>query len=140
MSEEILKALMQLFAILTKQDGGVEELEKNYVRNFLVQQMGENNPDEYYRLFNETSNAEEDSGHEKGKDRDRGQKPQKRADRGKQQGKTDSPRERHEQKLSVALRGIGQTAPERCAEERDQRRCGGQETDFAAGQAQIAIK
>jgi hypothetical protein len=28
MSEEILKALMQLFALIIKQDGGVEEKEK----------------------------------------------------------------------------------------------------------------
>jgi ABC transport system ATP-binding/permease protein len=58
MSEEILKALMQLFAILTKQDGGVEEDEKNYVRNFLLQQMGDMHVDEYYTLFLDTSFAE----------------------------------------------------------------------------------
>jgi len=51
MSEEILKALMQLFAILTKQDGGVEEDEKKYVRGFLDQQLGEKDSDEYYQLF-----------------------------------------------------------------------------------------
>jgi hypothetical protein len=31
MSEEILKALTQLFAIITKQDGGVTEKERNHV-------------------------------------------------------------------------------------------------------------
>jgi ABC-type multidrug transport system ATPase subunit len=50
-SEEILKALMQLFAIITKQDGGVEEKEKSYVRSFLIQQLGETGTDEYYHLF-----------------------------------------------------------------------------------------
>jgi len=39
-SEEILRALMQLFAIITKQDGGVEEKEKIYVKSFLLQQLG----------------------------------------------------------------------------------------------------
>ena len=51
MSEEILKALMQLFAIITKQDGGVEENEKKYVRSFLSQQLGESASDVYYNLF-----------------------------------------------------------------------------------------
>ena len=67
MSEEILKALMLLFAILTKQAGGVEEDEKMYVRNFLIQQLGDNNPDEYYRLFNETSSPERKKETEEGK-------------------------------------------------------------------------
>ena len=35
MSEEILKALMQLFAIIAKQDEGVEMKEREYVINFL---------------------------------------------------------------------------------------------------------
>ena len=34
MSEEILKALMQLFGIITKQDGGVTEKERLYVERF----------------------------------------------------------------------------------------------------------
>ena len=42
---------MQLFAIITKQDGGVEEKEKSYVRSFLIQQLGETGTDEYYHLF-----------------------------------------------------------------------------------------
>jgi len=54
-SEEILKALMQLFAIITKQDGGVEEKELLYVRNFLVQQLGEVRTDEFFNLFLESS-------------------------------------------------------------------------------------
>jgi len=59
MSEEILKALMQLFAILTKQDGGVEEDEKKYVRGFLTQQLGEKHSEEYYQLFIEFSTGDE---------------------------------------------------------------------------------
>jgi ABC-type multidrug transport system ATPase subunit len=42
---------MQLFAIITKQDGGVEEKEKLYVKNFLVQQIGEAAEEEYLNLF-----------------------------------------------------------------------------------------
>ncbi|HDR68150.1 MAG TPA: ABC transporter ATP-binding protein, partial [Bacteroidaceae bacterium] len=55
MSEEILKALMQLFAIIIKQDGGVEEKEKAYVRNFLNQQIGVESSEPYFRLFLETA-------------------------------------------------------------------------------------
>ncbi len=53
MSEEILKALMQLFAIIAKQDEGVESNEKEYVRNFLTQQLSEEAVEEYYALFEE---------------------------------------------------------------------------------------
>jgi ABC transport system ATP-binding/permease protein len=59
MSEEILKALMHLFAIITKQDGGVEENEKKYVRNFLSQQLGESESEEYYNLFLRSSEQDE---------------------------------------------------------------------------------
>ncbi len=51
MSEEILKALMQLFALIIKQDGGVEETEKKYVRNFLSQQLSSKEVSQYYSLF-----------------------------------------------------------------------------------------
>lgn len=50
MSEEILKALMQLFAILAKQEG-VESDEKEYVRNFLTQQLSNEDVKAYYALF-----------------------------------------------------------------------------------------
>lgn len=40
MSEEILKALIQLFALTAKQDGGIEDKELQYVESFLVQQLG----------------------------------------------------------------------------------------------------
>ena len=55
MSEQILRALMQLFAIVVKQDGGVEEFERNYVRDFLRQQIGEHNMDSYLDLFDKKS-------------------------------------------------------------------------------------
>ena len=51
MSEEILKALMQLFAIIAKQDGGVEDTERAYVRAFLRQQIGEHDLNSYLELF-----------------------------------------------------------------------------------------
>ncbi len=39
MSEEILKALTELFAIISKQDGGASEIERNYVINFFKQEL-----------------------------------------------------------------------------------------------------
>ncbi len=59
MSEEILRALMQLFAIITKQDGGVEENELSYVKSFLIQQLGEAGTEEYFRLFLESSEQDD---------------------------------------------------------------------------------
>jgi hypothetical protein len=53
MSEEILKALMQLFALIAKQDGGVEDKERKFVHDFLVQQIAEAKVREYYSLFEE---------------------------------------------------------------------------------------
>lgn len=51
MSEEILKALMQLFAIIGKQDEGVEHGEREYVKNFLTQQLNDEAAKEYLALF-----------------------------------------------------------------------------------------
>lgn len=51
MSEEILKALMQLFAIIAKQDEGVEDNEIKYVENFLTQQLNDEAVEEYMTLF-----------------------------------------------------------------------------------------
>ncbi|NQU81796.1 MAG: ATP-binding cassette domain-containing protein [Bacteroidetes bacterium] len=53
MSEEILKAFMQLFALIVKQDAGVEANEKEYVKNFLTQQLNDETVDEYMELFAE---------------------------------------------------------------------------------------
>ncbi len=51
MSEEILKALMQLFAIIAKQDEGVEENEIDFVENFLTSQLSSDFVNEYMKLF-----------------------------------------------------------------------------------------
>ena len=56
MSEEILRALMQLFAIIAKQDGGVETSEVEYVKNFLTQQLSSELVNEYYAQFEERTN------------------------------------------------------------------------------------
>jgi ABC-type multidrug transport system fused ATPase/permease subunit len=52
MSEEILKALMQLFALIVKQDDGVGTNEISYVHNFLTQQLNDEAANEYLSLFN----------------------------------------------------------------------------------------
>jgi ABC transport system ATP-binding/permease protein len=51
MSEEILKALMQLFAIIAKQDEGVVLKEREYVKSFLVSQLNDEAVTEYLTLF-----------------------------------------------------------------------------------------
>ncbi len=61
MSEEILDALMQLFAIIAKQDNGVEENEVEYVRNFLKSQLPQEKVVEYMEFFNEKVGANDDS-------------------------------------------------------------------------------
>ncbi len=53
MSEEILKALMQLFAIIAKQDEGVESSEREFVKNFLTQQLNDEAVPEYMAFFDE---------------------------------------------------------------------------------------
>ncbi len=51
MSEEILKALMQLFAIIARQDVGLSHGERGFVESFLKQQLSESSVNEYLRLF-----------------------------------------------------------------------------------------
>jgi ABC-type multidrug transport system ATPase subunit len=51
MSEEILKALMKLFAIIAKQDGGVEDSEIDFVESFLTTQLSADFVEEYLGLF-----------------------------------------------------------------------------------------
>ena len=54
MSEEILRALMQLFAIIAKQDDGVVTDEEHaYVENFLLQQINADSAKEYMALFDQ---------------------------------------------------------------------------------------
>lgn len=64
MSEEILKALTQLFAIITKQDGGVTERERQYVINFFQTELDKDTVKEYLALYDEFvgygKNEEED--------------------------------------------------------------------------------
>jgi ABC-type multidrug transport system ATPase subunit len=60
MSEEILKALMQLFALITKQDGGIGDKEIDYVNRFLVQQIGVESAVEYLQLYKDTAGAQEE--------------------------------------------------------------------------------
>ena len=60
MSEEILRALMQLFALIVKQDEGVLSGERAYVENFLNQQLNRETANEYLKLFDEQSSKESD--------------------------------------------------------------------------------
>jgi len=55
MSEEILQALMQLFAIIAKQDDGVEKTERDFVLLFLRQQISGSKVEEYIKLFDDKS-------------------------------------------------------------------------------------
>lgn len=55
MSEEILKALMQLFALITKQDGGIGQKEIDYVNRFLIQQIGVDSAVAYLELYKDTA-------------------------------------------------------------------------------------
>ncbi len=55
MSEEILKALTQLFAIITKQDGGVTENERQFVINFFQQELDQDTVKEYLELYDSYS-------------------------------------------------------------------------------------
>jgi ABC-type multidrug transport system ATPase subunit len=55
MSEEILKALMELFALIVKQDGGMLINEREYVSGFLNKQLTRDSVDEYLALFDEHS-------------------------------------------------------------------------------------
>ncbi|MBX2964451.1 MAG: ATP-binding cassette domain-containing protein [Cyclobacteriaceae bacterium] len=55
MSEEILKALTQLFAIITKQDGGVSTNERQYVINFFQTELDQDTIKEYLAQYDEQS-------------------------------------------------------------------------------------
>ncbi len=51
MSEEILKALMELFALIVKQDIGILSNEREYVSEFLYKQLSKEAVKEYLTLF-----------------------------------------------------------------------------------------
>lgn len=55
MSEEILKALTQLFAIITKQDGGVTENEREFVITFFRTELDQDSIKEYLELYDNIS-------------------------------------------------------------------------------------
>jgi len=67
MSEEILKALMQLFAIIAKQDEGVVTTQVEYVKNFLQQQLTAEKVAEYYTLFEKNAFSTEEDEQKKNK-------------------------------------------------------------------------
>jgi ABC-type multidrug transport system ATPase subunit len=60
MSEEILRALMQLFALIVKQDEGVLSGERAYVESFLNQQLNQETAREYLKLFDGQASEETD--------------------------------------------------------------------------------
>jgi ABC-type multidrug transport system ATPase subunit len=53
MSEEILKALMELFALIVKQDAGILLNEREYVSDFLIKQLSKEAVNEYLSLFDQ---------------------------------------------------------------------------------------
>ena len=55
MSEAILEALMKLFGLIAKQDAGVGDDERDYVRTFLQSQIGEQEVELYLRKFDENA-------------------------------------------------------------------------------------
>ncbi len=64
MSEEILRALTQLFAIITKQDSGATAKERNYVIQFFRQELDQDSVQEYLALYDELAGygVEDNSG------------------------------------------------------------------------------
>ncbi len=60
MSEEILKALTQLFAIITKQDGGVTRTERNFVIDFFQQELDKDSVHSYTRAYDKFSGYDEE--------------------------------------------------------------------------------
>jgi ABC transport system ATP-binding/permease protein len=65
MSEEILKALMELFALVVKQDSGILLNEREYVSDFLNKQLSKEAVNEYLALFDEHAGPVLDSVPEK---------------------------------------------------------------------------
>ncbi len=67
MSEEILKALMQLFAIISKQDEGTTENQRSFVVSFLSSQLNKDKVKEYLSLYDEKAGGTEAKPGEDGK-------------------------------------------------------------------------
>ncbi|MDQ3108727.1 MAG: ATP-binding cassette domain-containing protein [Bacteroidota bacterium] len=51
MSEEVLKALMQLFAIIANQDGGSDDIHNDYVKSFLKSQISDDRINEFFEYY-----------------------------------------------------------------------------------------
>ena len=58
MSEEILKALMELFALIVKQDRGMISYERDYVLRFLKKQLSKESVNEYLELLMSSRQSE----------------------------------------------------------------------------------
>jgi len=63
MSEEILKALTQLFAIISKQDDGVTENERQFVIRFFQQELDQDSIKEYVELYDNFSGYNKQRSH-----------------------------------------------------------------------------
>jgi len=64
MSEAILEALMKLFGLIAKQDAGVGDDERDYVRTFLQSQIGEQEVELYLQKFDENAEVKlDENGH-----------------------------------------------------------------------------
>ena len=61
MSEEILRAMMEMFALIVKQDGGMLQSEKDYVLAFLKKELTHQSADEFMSLFLENAGPLSDS-------------------------------------------------------------------------------
>ena len=62
MSEEILRALMEMFALIVKQDGGMLQSEKDFVADFLTKQLPHKSADEFMSLFIENAGPVQEKG------------------------------------------------------------------------------
>ena len=78
MSEEILKALMQLYAIIAKQDDGVEESERDFVLLTLRQQVSGSKVEEYIHLFDKKSGYSKKNKASESKEEEEESKPKKK--------------------------------------------------------------
>ncbi|NMM48615.1 ATP-binding cassette domain-containing protein [Marinigracilibium pacificum] len=77
MSEEILKALTQLFAIITKQDGGVTDNERKFVIDYFKQELDQDSIKEYLDLYDQFSKDEKKERRRKSDDDTDDDKPKK---------------------------------------------------------------
>lgn len=62
MSEEILRALMQLFAIISKQDDGSTANQREFVKSFLASQLNSQKVQEYLKDYDEKTGSPEGDG------------------------------------------------------------------------------